>query len=80
MDTVRWMYLAQNPAADLRLALAYPDKPVTLEISCMARPTVTIDGVKTHLVTSETRRRNPAHGADPAVEQLRLLRELRQIG
>lgn len=31
VDTVRWMYLAQNPAADLRFGKRHPDKPVTLE-------------------------------------------------
>ncbi len=31
VDTLRWMYLAQNPAADLRFGLRHPDQPVTLE-------------------------------------------------
>ncbi|MCA9116278.1 MAG: class I tRNA ligase family protein, partial [Planctomycetaceae bacterium] len=31
VDTMRWMYLAQNPAADLRFGLRHPEEPVTLE-------------------------------------------------
>lgn len=31
VDTLRWMYLAQNPAVDLRFGLRHPDEPVTLE-------------------------------------------------
>ena len=59
VDTMRWMYLAQNPSSDLRFGTRHPDKPVTLETP--NGPTdATIDGVKTHLVTStpadETRR------------------------
>ena len=59
VDTMRWMYLAQNPASDLRFGTRHPDQPVTLETP--NGPTnLTIDGVKTHLVTStpadETRR------------------------
>lgn len=59
VDTMRWMYLAQNPSTDLKFGTRHPDKPVTLETP--AGPTdATIDGVKTHLVTSapadETRR------------------------
>ena len=59
VDTMRWMYLAQNPASDLRFGTRHPDQPVTLET--VHGPTdTTIDGVKTHLVTStpadETRR------------------------
>lgn len=30
-DTMRWMYLAQNPAHDLRFGKRHPDKPVTLQ-------------------------------------------------
>ena len=59
VDTMRWMYLQQNPASDLRFGTRHPDQPVTLQTS--AGPTdVTIDGVRTHKVTSapadETRR------------------------
>lgn len=59
VDTMRWMYLAQNPATDLRFGTRHPDQPVTLQTP--NGPTdKTIDGVKTHLVTSapadETRR------------------------
>ncbi|WP_417851365.1 class I tRNA ligase family protein [Thalassoglobus sp.] len=31
VDTIRWMYLAQNPASDLRFGTRHPDEPVTLE-------------------------------------------------
>lgn len=31
VDTMRWMYLAQNPAIDLRFGKRHPDKPVTLQ-------------------------------------------------
>lgn len=31
VDTLRWMYLAQNPASDLRFGTRHPDEPVTLE-------------------------------------------------
>jgi isoleucyl-tRNA synthetase len=31
VDTLRWMYLAQNPASDLRFGLRHKDQPVTLE-------------------------------------------------
>jgi isoleucyl-tRNA synthetase len=59
VDTMRWMYLAQNPATDLKFGTRHPDQPVTLETP-NGPTSVTIDGVKTHLVTStpadETRR------------------------
>ena len=59
VDTMRWMYLAQNPATDLRFGTRHPDQPVTLETP-NGSTNMTIDGVKTHLVTSapadETRR------------------------
>ena len=59
VDTIRWMYLQQNPSSDLRFGTRHPDQPVTLQTP--NGPTdLTIDGVKTHLVTStpadETRR------------------------
>lgn len=31
VDTLRWMYLAQNPAVDLRFGLRHPEEPVTIE-------------------------------------------------
>ena len=31
VDTMRWMYLAQNPAVDLRFGTRHPDQPVTIE-------------------------------------------------
>ncbi|HET6326208.1 MAG TPA: class I tRNA ligase family protein [Planctomycetaceae bacterium] len=30
VDTMRWMYMAQNPAADLRFGTRHPTRPVTL--------------------------------------------------
>ncbi len=59
VDTMRWMYLAQNPASDLRFGTRHKDQPVTLE-TVNGPSNVTIDGVYTSLVTStpadETRR------------------------
>lgn len=60
VDTMRWMYLAQNPAADLRFGTRHKDKPVTLQTP--SGPTEkTLEGVPTCMVTSapadETRRR-----------------------
>ena len=60
VDTMRWMYLAQNPAADLRFGTRHKDEPVTLETpdGPIER---TLEGVPTAKVTSgpadETRRR-----------------------
>jgi isoleucyl-tRNA synthetase len=31
VDTIRWMYLAQNPAADLRFGTRHSNRPVTLQ-------------------------------------------------
>ncbi len=31
VDTMRWMYLAQNPASDLRFGTRHPDRPIRLE-------------------------------------------------
>ena len=31
VDTMRWMYLAQNPASDLRFGTRHPDRPLTLQ-------------------------------------------------
>jgi isoleucyl-tRNA synthetase len=31
VDTIRWMYLAQNPAADLRFGTRHRERPVTLQ-------------------------------------------------
>lgn len=60
VDTMRWMYLSQNPAQDLRFGTRHPDKPVTLQTP--AGPiSETLEGVPTATVTSgpadETRRR-----------------------
>ncbi|MEX0700635.1 MAG: class I tRNA ligase family protein [Planctomycetales bacterium] len=59
VDTVRWMYLAQNPASDLRFGTRHADEPVTLQTP--AGPiTETLEGLPTCRVTSkpadETRR------------------------
>ena len=59
VDTMRWMYLQQNPSSDLRFGTRHPDQPVKLQTP--NGPTDrTIDGVPTHVVTStpadETRR------------------------
>ncbi|HID24001.1 MAG TPA: isoleucine--tRNA ligase, partial [Planctomycetaceae bacterium] len=52
VDTMRWMYLAQNPAVDLRFGTRHPDQPVALET-----PTGTIteteEGLPTCRVTSK---------------------------
>jgi len=59
VDTMRWMYLAQNPAQDLRFGTRHPDKPVTLQTPEGAI-SKTKEGVPTATVTSspadETRR------------------------
>ncbi len=31
VDTMRWMYLAQNPASDLRFGTRHPDEPVAIQ-------------------------------------------------
>ena len=31
VDTIRWMYLAQNPASDLRFGTRHKDEPITIE-------------------------------------------------
>lgn len=60
VDTMRWMYLAQNPAVDLRFGTRHPDRPVTLQTP-NGPADRTREGVPTCLVTSgpadETRRR-----------------------
>ncbi len=60
VDTMRWMYLSQNPAVDLRFGTRHPDQPVTLQTPD-GPANQTREGVPTCLVTStpadETRRR-----------------------
>lgn len=51
VDTLRWMYLAQNPAIDLRFGLRHPEEPVTLETPEGAI-TETKEGLPTCKVTS----------------------------
>ncbi len=59
VDTMRWMYLAQNPAQDLRFGTRHPDEPVTLQTP-EGPISKTKEGVPTARVTSgpadETRR------------------------
>ena len=59
VDTMRWMYLAQNPAQDLRFGTRHGDKPVTLQTPD-GPIDKTLEGVTTCTVTSgpadETRR------------------------
>ncbi len=59
VDTMRWMYLAQNPAADLRFGTRHPSEPVTLQTPD-GPISQTLEGVTTAKVTSgpadETRR------------------------
>jgi isoleucyl-tRNA synthetase len=60
VDTMRWMYLAQNPAADLRFGTRHRDDPVTLQTP-EGPLSETREGVATVRVTSgpadEMRRR-----------------------
>ena len=51
VDTMRWMYLAQNPAIDLRFGIRHPDEPVTLETPD-GPITETREGIATAKVTS----------------------------
>ena len=59
VDTMRWMYLQQNPATDLRFGTRHADKPVTLQTPD-GPISETKEGVPTSTVTSgpadETRR------------------------
>ncbi|MEX0977989.1 MAG: class I tRNA ligase family protein, partial [Pirellulales bacterium] len=59
VDTMRWMYLAQNPASDLRFGTRHADEPVTLQTP-EGPLTETLEGLPTCRVTSkpadETRR------------------------
>ena len=59
VDTMRWMYLAQNPAQDLRFGTRHHDKPVTLHTPDGSIDK-TLEGITTCMVTSgpadETRR------------------------
>lgn len=59
VDTMRWMYLSHNPAADLRFGTRHPDEPVTLQTP-EGPISQTREGVPTAKVTSgpadETRR------------------------
>ncbi|MFM8217430.1 MAG: class I tRNA ligase family protein [Planctomycetaceae bacterium] len=51
VDTLRWLYLAQNPAADLRFGRRDPSQPVTLE-TVDGPISQTAEGLPTCLVTS----------------------------
>ncbi|MGE4003519.1 MAG: class I tRNA ligase family protein, partial [Planctomycetaceae bacterium] len=52
VDTLRWMYLAQNPAADLRFGTRHPDQPVAL-YTPDGPITETKEGLPTCKVTSK---------------------------
>ena len=52
VDTMRWMYLAQNPAVDLRFGTRHPDQPVTLE-TVDGPISKTREGLTTYHVTSK---------------------------
>ncbi|MSR56818.1 MAG: isoleucine--tRNA ligase [Planctomycetaceae bacterium] len=52
VDTMRWMYLAHNPAVDLRFGRREKDKPVTLQTP-EGPITETVEGFPTCLVTSK---------------------------
>jgi isoleucyl-tRNA synthetase len=63
VDTIRWMYLAQNPAQDLRFGTRHKDKPITLQFFGADQPTTeTAEGAALCVVTSkpadEVRRQN----------------------
>jgi isoleucyl-tRNA synthetase len=51
VDTLRWMYLAQNPAQDLRFGTRHPDQPVALHTPD-GTITETKEGLPTCKVTS----------------------------
>jgi len=51
VDTLRWMYLAQNPAQDLRFGTRHPDEPVPLHTPD-GTITATKEGLPTCKVTS----------------------------
>ena len=80
VDTLRWMYLAQNPASRPAIRHAASRQPVTLQTldgPHRARPAKASTTLQGH---QQAGRRSPPAGADPAVEQLRVLRELRPAG
>ncbi len=52
VDTIRWLYLAQNPAADLRFGTRHANEPVTLE-TVEGPISQTKEGLPTCKVTSK---------------------------
>jgi len=52
VDTIRWMYLSQNPAVDLRFGTRHADVPVTLQ-TCDGPISQTREGLATCKVTSK---------------------------
>ncbi len=76
VDTIRWMYLAQNPAADLRFGTRHPNRPV---VAGDSRRSDREDPRRIADLRSRQQagRRNPPAGADPALEHVRVLRQLR---
>ncbi|QDU79676.1 Isoleucine--tRNA ligase [Polystyrenella longa] len=53
VDTLRWLYMAQNPANDLRFGTRHPDQPVTLQ-TVDGPVTETLEGVPTCSVSSKS--------------------------
>ncbi|MCA9041367.1 MAG: class I tRNA ligase family protein, partial [Planctomycetaceae bacterium] len=53
VDTLRWMYMAQNPANDLRFGTRHADEPVTMQ-TVDGPINETLEGVPTCKVTSKT--------------------------
>eukprot|EP00913_Durusdinium_trenchii_P028321 g26549.t1 len=52
VDTLRWMYLAQNPASDLRFGTRHPDEPVAINTP-EGEISETREGLPTCKVTSQ---------------------------
>lgn len=52
VDALRWLYLAQNPAQDLRFGTRHPDQPVTLD-TAEGPISATEEGLPTVKVTSK---------------------------
>ena len=76
VDTMRWMYLAQNPA--YRSAVRHAAPQSSRNPAHAGRPDRANRGGRADLRSREQAgRRDPPPGADPAVEHVRVLRELR---
>ena len=79
VDTMRWMYLAQNPASDLRFGTRHPDRPVTLETPD-GPMTQTREGSPTCEVVSRPADEIRRQVLIPLVELVRVFCELRSPG